>query len=50
MNKYLILGAVVLAIAMFSGYKLMAQSKTEEKMDTQTAVFLTEELNKPVKK
>lgn len=40
MNKYMILGAVVFAIAMLSGYKLMAQSKTEEKIDTQNKKIL----------
>ena len=40
MNKYLILGIIILAIAVFSGYRLMAQTKMEEKMDTQNKKIL----------
>ena len=40
MNKYLILGIIILAISLFSGYKLMAQTNKEEKMDTQNKKIL----------
>lgn len=40
MNKYLILGTIILAIALFLSCKLMAQTNREEKMDTQNKKIL----------